>query len=482
MGESGQSRQRNVQLAGLAAIFVCMLGLVFVVFKHIEVVRAVHEEDTVLREKAHLTQEIRGAVYLRTYMLPYVATLEDFFDRDEEHMRFNALAVRVANARSRLLEIGLTPDEEKIFEKTTEEILGMRDFVEAAIQLAVDEPDGDAFAMTMNEAHWRQLELLETLDRFANYFDRVAEEKFLEAQNSLNVTQSWVTALSIIFIFLALLAGIYVFRREQINTRLLLRAVEERTHELRIERDRSETANRTKSEFLANMSHELRSPLNAIIGFSESMRLRIFGELGNKKYSEYVDNINESGNHLLELIDDILDLSVIEAGAVELDEGEIDVAKTIAVLASMIRPRAEKARIKLSVDFPDNQILLRGDRRRFKQIVINLMTNAVKFTPKRGKVSISARYAQDGSLSIAIQDTGIGIAPSDTERVMSTFGQVGSTIRRKSEGVGLGLPICKHLVELHDGRLEMDSAPGEGTTMTMLFPPARVISNELNVA
>ncbi|MBC8445018.1 MAG: hypothetical protein H8D75_00115, partial [Rhodospirillaceae bacterium] len=308
MAIQGQSRQRNVQLAGLAAIFVCMLGLAFVVFKHIDVIRAAHQEDTVLREKARLTQEIRGAVYMRTFMLAYVATLEDFFDRDQEYLRFNAYAAKVANARVRLIELGLSQEENKIFNKTTAEILGMRDFVEAAIQLAVEDPKGDAFTMTMNEARRRQLELLETLDKFAGYFDKVADRRFLEIQNTLNKTRGWITIITAILLLSALFVGIYVIRHERTNTHLLLAAVDERTRELRIERDRSDAANRTKSEFLANMSHELRSPLNAIIGFSETMRMKVFGELGDPKYSEYTEDIHASGSHLLELIDDILDL------------------------------------------------------------------------------------------------------------------------------------------------------------------------------
>ena len=481
MAIQGQSRQRNVQLAGLAAIFVCMLGLAFVVFKHIDVIRAAHQEDTVLREKARLTQEIRGAVYMRTFMLAYVATLEDFFDRDQEYLRFNAYAAKVANARVRLIELGLSQEENKIFNKTTAEILGMRDFVEAAIQLAVDDPKGDAFTMTMNEARRRQLELLETLDKFAGYFDKVADRRFLEIQNTLNKTRGWITIITAILLLSALFVGIYVIRHERTNTHLLLAAVDERTRELRIERDRSDAANRTKSEFLANMSHELRSPLNAIIGFSETMRMKVFGELGDPKYSEYTEDIHASGSHLLELIDDILDLSVIEAGAVVLDESYIDVAKLVRAMIAMVRPRVERAGVKMSVNLPDAQLGLRGDNRRLKQVLINLLTNAVKFTPERGRIKVTVLGDKDAGLLIAIQDSGIGIAPEDREKVMSPFGQVTTSTGGKSEGVGLGLPICKRLLELHDGTLELNSAPGAGTTMTMRFPPERVTMEKLEV-
>lgn len=253
--------------------------------------------------------------------------------------------------------------------------------------------------------------------------------------------------------------------------------IKERTKELDISKTKAEAASVAKSEFLSHMSHELRSPLNAIIGFSDTMRLQIFGKLGNPKYDEYTENIHESGRHLLELIDDILDLSVIEAGVVELDEADVDVTKLIDATTTMVRPRAEKALVKLSIDVPKDRIRIRGDDRRLKQIVINLLTNAIKFTPERGEVSVSIRIDQDESLLLAVKDNGIGIAPENIENVKSPFGQVESALSRKNRGVGLGLSLCIELAKLHDGTLDIDSALGKGTTVTVRFPPERVVSH-----
>lgn len=231
----------------------------------------------------------------------------------------------------------------------------------------------------------------------------------------------------------------------------------------------AEFANRTKTEFLANMSHELRTPLNAILGFSEMISLRIFGPIG-KKYLEYAHDIHASGLHLLDLVNDVLDLSKLEAGKLELHAGDINIANLVDECVTLVRPHADTAQVTLDIDVPADFPHLLADERSVKQVLLNLLSNAVKFSPAQGRVSVLARIDQTGGTSLSVSDNGIGMTPSEIKVALSPFGQVDSKIARNSQGTGLGLPICKSLMELHNGRLEVISEPGVGTTLTAYFP------------
>ncbi len=239
--------------------------------------------------------------------------------------------------------------------------------------------------------------------------------------------------------------------------------------------DQVATANRTKSEFLANMSHELRTPLNAILGFSELMSNATHGPLGNPKYEEYTKDINDSGRHLLALINDILDLSKIEAGRLELDEEEIDVAMTIGSCMVLVKERARNGGVKLKTDIPDGLPALHADKRKLKQILVNLLSNAVKFTPAGGEVTLKVWSRPDSGYVFQVIDTGIGIALADIPAALSPFGQVDSRLDRKYEGTGLGLPLTKSFVEMHGGSLDLQSEEGAGTTVTVRFPKERIV-------
>ena len=239
---------------------------------------------------------------------------------------------------------------------------------------------------------------------------------------------------------------------------------------------KAKTANHAKTEFLANMSHELRTPLNAIIGFSEIIESEILGQAqGNSKYVDYARDINEAGIHLLNVINDILDIAKIEVGELELAGDEIDVTESLCVCLKMLTGQAQKNGIQLERTGQDNLLGLRGDEKKFKQIVINLLSNAIKFTPEGGKVTLSAEVEDDGSLKLAVSDTGIGIAVKDLDKVMAPFAQVESAHSRKHQGTGLGLPISKAFAELHGGSFTMNSEPGVGTTVTVRFPAERIV-------
>jgi len=225
-----------------------------------------------------------------------------------------------------------------------------------------------------------------------------------------------------------------------------------------------EAANRHKSEFLASMSHELRTPLNAIIGFSEVLKERMFGEL-NDKQAEYVEDIHASGRHLHSLINDVLDLSKVEAGRMELEVTRFDLPLTIENALTLIRERAGRQGVKLELDLDERLGEFAGDERKVRQILLNLLSNAVKFTPEGGRIGIRAMPV-DGGVEIAVSDTGIGIAPADQEAIFEEFRQVGSDRTRKQEGTGLGLTLARKFVELHGGRIRVTSELGKGSTFT----------------
>jgi signal transduction histidine kinase len=216
------------------------------------------------------------------------------------------------------------------------------------------------------------------------------------------------------------------------------------------------------------MSHELRTPLNAIIGFSEVLLERLFGEL-NEKQDDYLKDIHASGKHLLQLINDILDLSKVEAGRMELDLAAFDVPAAISNATTLIRERAQRHGIALSLDADPQLGEIAADERKFKQIMLNLLTNAVKFTPDGGQVTVSARRAA-GELVVAVHDTGIGIAAEDQQAVFEEFRQVGRSYTNKQEGTGLGLALTRKFVELHGGRIWLESEPGKGSTFTFTIP------------
>jgi len=247
-------------------------------------------------------------------------------------------------------------------------------------------------------------------------------------------------------------------------------------HDLLIAKESAELASRTKTEFLANMSHELRTPLNAVIGFSQIMESELLGSIGNAEYKGYCRDIHQSGLHLLKLINDILDISKIEAGKLELYEEEFDPAKAIESCIRLINERAVSSNIDLAVKVQQGLPQIRADERKVKQILINLLSNAVKFTPEGGQVTVEAEAGPDTGLKISVSDTGIGISEEDFAIILTPFGQVDSTLSRRYDGTGLGLPLAKTLTELHGGTLEIESSVGSGTTVTILFPPRRLVA------
>lgn len=239
---------------------------------------------------------------------------------------------------------------------------------------------------------------------------------------------------------------------------------------------RAETESSAKTEFLANISHELRTPLNAIIGFSEIMIAETYGKVENKQYKDYITDINNSGKHLLSVINDILDFSKASADKLNVEKVELDLNKLASSSMRFVKPRADEAGVRLIEELPTEHIIIVADPKRLKQALLNLLSNSVKFTPTDGSVTLSIRKdINKKKVLISVVDTGIGMSDKDIPKALSSFGQVDNKLSRKYEGTGLGLPLTKKLVELMNGKFDIRSAPGKGTTVTIEFEYSKSI-------
>lgn len=264
-------------------------------------------------------------------------------------------------------------------------------------------------------------------------------------------------------------------RRFQVTTIMDITLRKQMEYSLRIAKEQADAANQAKSAFLANMSHELRTPLNAIIGFSEMMIKETFGPLGHEKYGEYLDDIHMSARHLLEIINEVLDMSKIEAGKVDLDEQEIDMRGLIDSVVRIMANRAFSSGLEIREDVSETLPSLYADPRLVRQILINLITNAIKYSHKSGQIDVSAKMDSHNDMLLIVRDYGVGIPKERIKEAMEPFGQINDPTRSNTQqGTGLGLPLTKAMAELHGGELILDSDSGKGTTVTIRFPRQRI--------
>tara|TARA_R110000868_G_scaffold6130_4_gene35452 strand:+ start:160 stop:1272 length:1113 start_codon:yes stop_codon:yes gene_type:complete len=253
------------------------------------------------------------------------------------------------------------------------------------------------------------------------------------------------------------------------------KALSRMTENLAIAFHNAEQANEAKSRFLANMSHELRTPLNAVIGFSDIMLNQRFGQIDNPRYVDYARDINSSGTHLLGIINDILDLSKIESGEASVEpENEFDIVTVIESACAMLRPLAARQQVALAIDVPDKRYVLLAVERMVRQVLLNILSNAIKYTGATGTVRLTIDQSTNGILTISVIDTGVGMTADEIRVAMSPFGQVKSELSGIHAGTGLGLPLAKAMMDLHGGSLVVRSVPGKGTSVTLCFPTPRV--------
>ena len=254
--------------------------------------------------------------------------------------------------------------------------------------------------------------------------------------------------------------------------------IEEKNAAMQALLDKAEAANRAKSEFLTNMSHELRTPLNAIIGFSEIIRQEYLGPVGSPKYMDYATDIHLSGKHLLTIINDILDLARAESGQLAIREQVFDLRELVGAVHAQLAGQALEAGLDLTVEMPGENVTARGDQRLLRQVLLNIVSNAVKFTPSGGRVAVIMNADCQEGIRIIVRDTGVGIPPEHIERVLRPFEQVENALSRSHGGAGLGLSFALKVIELHEGTLTIDSAVGTGTTVRVMLPPSRLDAAE----
>jgi signal transduction histidine kinase len=301
--------------------------------------------------------------------------------------------------------------------------------------------------------------------------------------NERDSTIGWLKQFEVMLFggMLALLVfeALFIFRPLMRKVVQSVEALERSREETRRLAEKAELASRTKSAFLASMSHELRTPLNAIIGFSETIERELLGPVGRPKYRDYAGHIRESGAYLLQLVNDLLDLSKAEAGRLNLEEGTLDPADTVQACLAMMAARADKGGVRLVAELPEGLAQLRADPLKVRQVLLNLLSNAVKFTPAGGEVTVRAvsgpAHGGAAALTLEVHDTGPGIPPDEIARVLEPYEVLQATVASNREGTGLGLAIASELMQLHGGRLELNSVLGQGTVARMHFPPDRLL-------
>lgn len=455
------AQKKNLIVGGFVSVIFLMALVFYVALQGFQRVESYHRQHAVLEQKTRIVYQMREAIQKRSFSLSHLANLSDFFDRDEERQKFNGYARDFIMARTRLLELGNTEEEMQLLGRVTETIAEVQPVFERTVEYIVENgPGGDSATKLMNDGYTEQVRVLSLLDTL------VETQEALRHQSQLKIAGEKariIPALSFataIILFVSALIAVVVVRREG-------KLIKELVHARKV----ADEANTAKSLFLANMSHELRTPLNAIIGFSDSLISGVFGKIQDARHTEYIEMINRSGSLLLSLVNDILDLSAVEIGKVKLNYETINAKALIKECVELVLPRAKERDMSVDIDVDGDGPSLMGDARRLRQVLLNLGTNAVKFTPDGGRVCFAVRVDEaSGNVLFTVSDTGIGMSEAEIRKALISFEQVHRGKLGKHEGAGLGLPLSKRLVELHGGALTLDSRSGVGTTVLVELP------------